>query len=82
MYDKYFSVNTLPGVNVPIPKHKGILVSTNAAATITFIFGTNPGVGGTMSAGLTFSAGTSILPIQPYALGATLASGVTAFYIN
>lgn len=80
MYDKYFLLNTLPGVNVQIPKHKGILVSTNAAATVNFVFLSTMGT--TLSAGLTFSSGTSILPIQPYALGATLGSGVTAFYIN
>ena len=80
MYDKYLLVNQLPAVNTNIPKHKGILVSANTATLLSFNFWS---VGGTtMTAGLTFSAGTSILPIQPQSLAVSLPAGVTAFYLN
>lgn len=80
MYDKYFLVNRLPAVNVAIPKHKGIIVSANTAAQLSFNFYSEIGV--TMTAGFTFSAGTSILPIQPQSLAAAVPAGVTAFYLN
>jgi hypothetical protein len=80
MYDKYSLVNRLPAANVNIPKHKGIIVSANTAALLSFNFYSDLGV--TMTAGFTFSAGTSILPIQPHSLSASLPAGVTAFYLN
>lgn len=80
MYDKYSRLNTLPAAGTAVPKHKGILVSANASATVSFQFATVSG--STVAAGLTFSAGTSLLPVQVYALNTSLPAGVTAFYVN
>jgi hypothetical protein len=79
MYDKYSKINSFTQGSV-LPKHKGILFSTGAAAAgATFsAFQAN---GSLISFGLTFAANTSeIYPIQVQRI--TLGSGLTAFYLN
>lgn len=78
MYDKYLQANPITA-NSKIPKHKGILISANAPTSITFnMFNAS---GGTLSTGLTFAAGQSILPISLHSI-VSFPAGVTAFYLN
>lgn len=80
MYDKYTSINPLPAAGTKMPKHKGILISAQDAATVRFQYENASGV--TFTAGITFSSGTSVLPIEVFALNTALPTGVTAFYLN
>jgi len=78
MYDKYQNANKIT-VNAKIPKHKGILITANADAHIPL--SVYIGDGSTLSAGLTFAAGTTILPMEVYSI-TSFPAGTTGFYLN
>jgi len=80
MYDLYQTGNTLPvGTGFRLPKHKGILLSSNTVNGAAFYFLNDQG--NTFLAGLSFAAGFEILPIQVWSVH-TLGSGQTAYRLN
>jgi hypothetical protein len=79
MYDKYSKFSSITSGAI-LPKHKGILISTGAAAVgATFTaFQSN---GTLISFGLTFPANTSeVYPIQVQRMA--VPAGLTAFFVN
>jgi|688.fasta_scaffold1498703_2 hypothetical protein len=78
MYDKYFQADIIT-TGSKIPKHKGILVSANAA--VNFPLNLVTSAGRTFSAGITFAAGPTFFPMQVHSV-ASIPSGVTAYYLN
>jgi hypothetical protein len=80
MYDKYNSLTPLPAAGTKLPKHKGILISAQDASTVRFQYMNASGT--TFTTGITFSSGSSVLPIEIYALNTSLPTGVTGFYLN
>lgn len=80
MYDLYQSGNTLPvGTGARLPKHKGILLSSNTVGNASFYFLNDQG--NTFLAGLSFAAGVNILPVGVWSVQ-SLASGLTAYRLN
>ena len=81
MYDKYFTANQFSLGSTKLPKHKGILFSGGVAATgASTIHVVNP-AGATAAMSIIVNQSPYILPMQVYAI-TTLASGMTAAYIN
>jgi len=80
MYDKYNSLTPLPAAGTRIPKHKGILISSDSNGFVRFNY-LNV-TGNTFTTGLTLSSGISILPVEVHSLNTSLPAGVTAYYIN
>lgn len=81
MYDKYFQANPIT-IGSRIPKHKGILFSggTPTTSTTSTIHVIEPD-GSTGAFTLLVNQSPYIFPLQVHTI-ATLASGMTAWYIN
>lgn len=81
MYDKYQTGNTFTtgGTTTPLPKHKGIYLSSGATANTSFYLYNSQG--NTFLANVTFGIGDSVFPFRVYSVF-SLASGQTGFYIN
>ena len=81
MYDKYFQANQFSLGSTKLPKHKGILFSGGTAGTASSTIHVVTTPGATAALGLVVNQSPYILPMQVYAVP-TLATGVTAWYIN
>jgi len=81
MYDKYFQATQFSLGSSKLPKHKGILFSGGVAGTTSSTIHVIKNDGSTAAMGIVVNQSPYILPMQVYAI-TTLASGLTAAYIN
>lgn len=81
MYDKYSTANQFSLGSSKLPKHKGILFSGGVAATTASTIHVVNTAGVTSAMSIIINESPYILPMQVYAVP-TLASGLTAWYIN
>jgi hypothetical protein len=81
MYDKYAQANSFSLGSSKLPKHKGILFSGATAGTAASTLHVLKIDGSTAAISLIVNQSPYILPMQVYAIP-TLATGLTAWYIN